>query len=406
MRRAAERVARRDGHRVSRPLGTGRAFALTYVRRGRRGGTPVLFVPGGPGLASVLPYRRIRGLAAESGLDVLMVEHRGIGLSRRDDHGADLPPDAVTVVDVVDDLAAVLDHARIPRAIVYGSSYGTYLAQGFGVRHPDRVAGMVLDSPMLSVEQDLAMSRAYRRRLFLDGTGAVAEPVAAAVRAALDGDLPTDEVGEIVQLVYEFAGPEVLRALLEARRAGRLRRTWERLVALGRAEADGRSVPYYLEPAPVSGITYRELGVGIAPDGLPLDPQATFAATGPHPPYAGEPFDLPAALGAFGWPTAILSGERDLRTPPPVAARIAQLVPDAVAVSVAGMGHSALDTHRLVAVRVATAMADGAAASLPASAPVFARLPRQGPSNLLGRLIAGAVAVDARLPGGRAPARR
>ncbi len=32
------------------------AFDLAYVRSGPRGATPVVVIPGGPGLASVLPY--------------------------------------------------------------------------------------------------------------------------------------------------------------------------------------------------------------------------------------------------------------------------------------------------------------------------------------------------------------
>jgi proline iminopeptidase len=134
------------GHRVRRPVtpdGTGE-FDLTYLRTGPRGGMPVLVIPGGPGIASVLPYRGLRRLAAARGLDVIMVEHRGVGLSRHD-----LPLAAVTIEQVVADLAAVLDHAGVGRALVYGTSYGAYLAQGFGLRHPDRVAGMVLDSPLL-----------------------------------------------------------------------------------------------------------------------------------------------------------------------------------------------------------------------------------------------------------------
>lgn len=106
-----------DGHRVRRPVRPGRAatFDLTYVRTGPRGGTPVLVLPGGPGVASVLPYRGLRKLAAARGLDVIMMEHRGIGLSRHDDSGHDLPLAAVTIEQVVADLAAVLDDAGVER---------------------------------------------------------------------------------------------------------------------------------------------------------------------------------------------------------------------------------------------------------------------------------------------------
>ena len=73
-------------------------------------------------------------------------------MSRHDDAGADLPPAALTVEQVVDDIAAVLDDADVHRAVIYGTSYGSYLAAGLGVRHPGRVHAMVLDSPLLNHE--------------------------------------------------------------------------------------------------------------------------------------------------------------------------------------------------------------------------------------------------------------
>ncbi len=60
----------------------------------------------------------------------------------------------------------VLDDAEVDKAVVYGTSYGTYLAAGFGVRHPDRVQAMVLDSPVLSPTTS-TRSRETTRRLLL-----------------------------------------------------------------------------------------------------------------------------------------------------------------------------------------------------------------------------------------------
>ena len=44
-----------------------------------------------------------------------------------------------------DDLAAVLDALGIGRINLYGDSYGTYFAQVFALRHPDRLRSLVLD---------------------------------------------------------------------------------------------------------------------------------------------------------------------------------------------------------------------------------------------------------------------
>ena len=45
-----------------------------------------------------------------------------------------------------DDLAAVLDKLGVPVVNIYGDSYGTYFAQAFAVRHPDRVRAVILDA--------------------------------------------------------------------------------------------------------------------------------------------------------------------------------------------------------------------------------------------------------------------
>jgi proline iminopeptidase len=386
-----------DGHRVRRSITpNGRAeFDLTYVRTGPRGGTPVLVVPGGPGVASVLPYRSLRRLSAARGLDVIMVEHRGIGLSRCDDAGRDLPLAAVTVEQVVADLAAVLDDAGVTRAVVYGTSYGTYLAQGFGLRHPERVAGMVLDSPTLG-PRDLPAVRAHLRRLLWDG----AEPDTARAAALLrelvtDGVVTAEHTGVVVPVVHEFAGPRVLERLLTGLRRGRATRTWRWIADIVGNEADGPGTRFMIEPDLVAGISYGELGSGVPPDGLPLDPQVVFAAAAArHPGFAGEPYDLPASIGAFDWPTAVVSGERDLRTPRPVAERIVGLLPDAVLVALPGLGHSALDTHGLAALHVAHAVAEGEHRRLPELARRIAALPRRGMSGHLGTAIAAALALE------------
>ena len=170
-RRAHDKLAALPGVRpVRRPVlpGTADEFDLYYVRTGRKSAHPLVVIPGGPGAASIGLYRGFRRRAAAEGLDVIMVEHRGIGMSRHDDSGCDLPPEALTIDQVVDDVAAVLDDAQVDKAVIYGTSYGTYLAAGVGVRHPDRVHAMVLDSPVLSAA-DIDDVRDATRRLLWDG---------------------------------------------------------------------------------------------------------------------------------------------------------------------------------------------------------------------------------------------
>ncbi|TWH22273.1 alpha/beta fold hydrolase [Prauserella rugosa] len=383
---------------------------IAYVRPAPSNDTPVVLLPGGPGLASVFVYDRLRKLAVSRGLDVLMMEHRGIGLSRmhRDDRELTVPE--VTVEAAADDLAVVLDREGIDRAVVYGTSYGSYLAQLFGVRHPGRVAGMVLDSPVLSAADRFTV-RDHRRELLLHGRGRLPTLVRAVLAAGpgTDGadraegaDEPgraddvdsVDDVGNVVQVVHEFAGPETLERLLEAHLHRRARRTWRWLASLGAGEREGRNRPFVAEFDLVAGITHGTLGFGAAPDGLPLDPQKAFAAAAAHPdapPFRGDPVDLPAALPTFGWPTAVVSGGRDLRTPRPIADRAVSLLPHATLVDLPGVGHSAMDTHQLAALHVAHHVRLGDLDGLARRSRRIEALPRRGPSGILGPAIRTAV---------------
>lgn len=388
LERMAQAEISRGGGRVRRPAGA-EQIDVAYVRPAPSNGAPLVVIPGGPGMGSIVPYRGVRRRAVRDGIDVLMMEHRGVGASRKTLSGIDIPMDAVTIGAVVDDLAAVLDHAGIAKAVIYGSSYGTYLAQVFGVRHPHRVAAMVLDSPMLSAEGDVAVSRRFVRGLLLDGPSALA----AAVRSLLAADVvPVAELSHVVQVVYEFAGPAAAERLVRARTDGRGKLAWRRIAALGEVEVSGDGRRFIVEPDLVAGIAHRELGLSHQPDGLPFDPTTTYLRDD-APRYQGEPENLPAALPTFSWSTAVISGARDLRTPRPVAEQIAELTPNATLVPVADMAHSALDTHPLAALTVAHAALDGTLNAARLSTRI-AELSRKGPSSLLGPLIRAGIIVD------------
>ncbi|WP_322411072.1 alpha/beta hydrolase [Microbacterium invictum] len=349
------------------------AFDLSYVRTGPRGATPVVIIPGGPGLASVRPYRSVRRIAAGSGLDVVMVEHRGVGLSRTDLAGAPLPPSAMRISEVLDDLAAVLDREHIDRAVVVGSSYGSYLASGFGVRHPDRVERMLLDSPLQSTA-DIALERQRVRELFWDADDQLSADVRMLVERG-EGERP---VLDVLRAAYELVGPELAGSLARRRTRHGPSLTWRALEAYaGRGDAIAR-IPGVYEFDLAGVIAFRELAYGAPPDGLPLDPASTYAPLAPRfPAFAGEPFDLPALTPAFAWPLVILSGARDLRTPPAIAERTARTARDAVLVRLQN-GHSALDTHPVALLNAVRRLVRGAQHRLPAEADVLDRLPRRG----------------------------
>lgn len=398
-RRAHDKLAALPGVRpVRRPVcpGSDERFDLYYVRTGRKSAHPLVVIPGGPGAASIALYRGFRRRAAAHGLDVIMVEHRGVGMSRHDDSGADLPPEALTIEQVVDDVAAVLDDAQVDKAVCYGTSYGTYIAAGVGVRHPGRVHAMVLDSPVLSANDIVAVREATRRVLW-DGDNVETASLAPKVRRLVDNDVLTPMAAQLAIAVYGFAGPAVLRRQLDLLLAGR-RWLWSGLSRAARLLFERKS-PYRHEPDLVGRIGYRELNYGAVPDGKPLDQAVAFREFATETiEFEAEPYDLVTEMPNFTWPTVVISGGRDLITPPAVAQRIASLVPGAVLVNLATAGHSAVDVRERAALDIVKTVYDGTISELPARADKLDSTPGGLPIRLLVWGIAAAAALEQALP--------
>jgi proline iminopeptidase len=398
-RRAHDKLAAMPGVRpVRRPVAPDRddEFDLYYVRTGRKSLTPLVVIPGGPGAASVALYRGLRRRAAARGIDVIMIDHRGVGMSRHDDGGADLPPEALTIEQAVHDIAAVLDDAQVGKAVVYGTSYGTYLAAGFGVRHADRVHAMVLDSPLLSAH-DIDAVRDEIRRVLYDGDDPDAAELAPKVRRLVDDGLLTPAAGQLAAAVYGLAGPAVLSRQLDLLLRGR-RGLWTVLDQASRLLFE-RKAPYRHEPDLVSRIGFRELNYGAIPDGKPLDPAAAFREFAAAPvEFESEPYDLAAEMPKFGWPTAVISGGRDLITPRVVAEQIVALLPDSVLVDLATAGHSALDAREQAALDIVEAMADGDHSGLPARAADLDSMPAGLGVRLLVGALGAAAVVESVMP--------
>jgi pimeloyl-ACP methyl ester carboxylesterase len=127
---------------------------------------PIVAMEGGPGYGSIGSadsYRFMLGPLLRTH-DLILMDQRGTGAS-----GAiDCPAlqrgagdyvalsaacarslgDAATAYGsaaAADDLAAILDGLGASKVDVYGDSYGTYLAQVFALRHPDRTRALILD---------------------------------------------------------------------------------------------------------------------------------------------------------------------------------------------------------------------------------------------------------------------
>ena len=398
-RRVHDRLAALPGVRSIRrpPTRTGAGeFDLYYVRTGPSSQHPLVLIPGGPGMASIGHYQGLRRRAAAAGLDVIMVEHRGVGMSRHDDDGADLPPEALTIEEVVDDVAAVLDDTGVERAVVYGTSYGSYLAAGVGVRHPGRLRAMILDSPLLS-HDDIEIVRQELRALLWKGRDPQSAALAAKVRELVDSGAITPGDAQLAAALYGVGGAAMLNRLFDLLLDGR-RLLWTTMSHVGRVAS--RKVPYRNESDLVGPIGFRELNFHGTPDGLPLDPAVAMRESEPDdlPAFESEPFDLVAAMPHFTWPTAVLAGGRDLITPPAVAERIAGLIPDAALVRLPTAGHSILDTREPAALRIAAVVSTGRIGELRDRSAELDRLPVNPELKLMGWAIEAAARVEGALP--------
>ncbi len=149
-------------------------FEIHPARLGRTLGT-IVAIEGGPGYATtdsrdwyldlfdpLLDHR-----------DLLLIDNRGTGRSEAIDCpelqsyqgdyvanvglcGAQLgaTSDLYGTAFAVDDMARVLDALGIDAVDMYGDSYGSFMAQAFAVRHPDRVRTLVLDGTYPVEDQD------------------------------------------------------------------------------------------------------------------------------------------------------------------------------------------------------------------------------------------------------------
>ena len=110
-----------------------RTVSLHYESTGA--GAAVLLVMG-LGMNATGWWRTVPVLAA-AGLRVLTFDNRGVGRSDR-------PLGPYTTAVMADDAVAVLDAVGVQRAHVYGISLGGMIAQEIALRHPDRIARLVL----------------------------------------------------------------------------------------------------------------------------------------------------------------------------------------------------------------------------------------------------------------------
>ena len=255
---------------------------------------------------------------------------------------------------------------------------------------------MILDSPVLSAG-DVDVVRAAIRQVLWDGTDSETAELAPKVRRLVGNGVLTPAAGQLAAAVYGFGGPALLNRQLDLLLKGR-HGLWTLMDRLARLLI-ARKAPYRNEPDLVGRIGFRELNYGDVPDGKPLDPAAAYRDFASDPvPFEEEPYDLVAEMPKFGWPTVVVSGGRDLTTPPAIADRIASLIPGAVLVRLPTAGHSVLDSRERAALQIAKAVSDSRIDTLPTRAAALDALPGGPAMRLMVAMIGAAVAIESVLP--------
>jgi 3-oxoadipate enol-lactonase len=129
---------------------------MAYEQRGEEQQTALLLIHGFP-----LDHRMWVGQ-----LEDLSSRARIIAPDLRGQGRSEIPPGPYTMDQHADDLAALLDHLAIERAIVCGLSMGGYIAFAFWRRHRNRVSALVLadtrpepDGETARTNRDVAIAR-------------------------------------------------------------------------------------------------------------------------------------------------------------------------------------------------------------------------------------------------------
>jgi len=354
----------------------------------------LLVLAGGPGQAGVPLKDRIVELVgpdAARAYRIVVLDQRGTGRTALDCPPlqramgfSDLTrPPAAAVRDCArrlgpdrelystDDVVADLDQLRstlgVDRMTLYGTSYGTFVAEQYALLHPERTAALVLDSVVphtgidpLAVDvfsavrrvlpaacaavgcpgdpvQDLAtvVADGYDGTALLDLVTMVSvvdptfESLLAALHSAALGS--TGDLDETVRGYREgFQGPA--DELSQGLHASALCSDWTFPWGTSAAPLDGRDAAVQDAVAAVP-----------EPDLVPFDDR-TAAGNGfvrqclPWAPVPDAPLDRRGRLPDV--PTLLLAGTHDLSTPLEWAKREAQVAPSGQLVVVEGAGHS------------------------------------------------------------------
>ena len=164
-------------------LAVGDGQEIYWEQVGDPGGTPAVFLHGGPGSGCSPGHRRVFDPAAYR---AVLFDQRGCGRSRplADTAAADLSVN--TTQHLLRDIELLREHLGVPRWVVAGGSWGVTLALAYAQRYPDRVSAMVLAAVTSGTRRETDWITRDMRRVFPREWDAFAAGVPAATRG---GDL-------------------------------------------------------------------------------------------------------------------------------------------------------------------------------------------------------------------------
>jgi proline iminopeptidase len=162
----------------------------------------LLVLHGGPG-GDHRPLVEPLAPLADAGLNMLLLDLRGHGLSGRPD------PTECTLAHMADDVQALLAMLELParRSILLGVSFGGGVALTFGQRHPNACAGLVLSSAVANHRAD----DDWARWIASHGTPEQALAAATIVNGTLPNLVALQEAQRLVRPLY-YADAEHLPA--------------------------------------------------------------------------------------------------------------------------------------------------------------------------------------------------
>ncbi|GAB2605985.1 alpha/beta fold hydrolase [Streptomyces capparidis] len=189
--------------------GTAFVNGITLAYEDHGTGEPVLLIHGHPFDRSMWAPQTAH--LAATGWRAIVPDLRGYG-------GSQVVPGVAGLDVLAGDLAALLDHLGVERAVVAGLSMGGQIAMDFHRQFPERVRALVLADTFAQAETDEGRRtrNAMADRLLREGMGGYADEVLTRMLAPYNVEALPDVAGHVLRMM-RGAPPEGAAAALRGR---------------------------------------------------------------------------------------------------------------------------------------------------------------------------------------------